>query len=525
MMETNIETPTFCGCVITTDRSIPTFFFEHLSTVYIYYVFSISFTCGQPLFLLYHSYSRISTVHEAMAQRKWDAYRCLNLAGRSDHGMTCVGTTRYGKRCRWDIPDEDFSRICAILDGFETEAPKKATPYLQTLARLSLCQDYHRNQAHEKTLEWQVAITDATKFYDSGRDLRTKIRDLEAVLHDETTMRANLEGELTTKIALLSKEESAKSVLVTDNASLRRQLEQAMDHANQLRNAASESANSYEMCLSGKNQQISNLQAEIDDRDVQIRDHLRKENEIYLPLREDIKTVEDNNERLQDQVIGLTGQLKDQSQASNQISSELAQAKQVREQAVSQQIQLSSQMEVASQTNAELKSQLLGVQSILEESSEATSRMQSQLDANVEKMNQLGLVISELEEKSTCLAHQLSHEQITTKELQQLLEVKTNSWNNTMSQLHLLEQDYRKSQDLLKSTEAELLEARKMQGDDRKKLEVFEAAGWPHVDEHTQESTGGRMHIADSFEGWLRTFVGCCGRGKPQRRTDVPPES
>jgi len=86
-----------------------------------------------------------------------------------------------------------FSQICSILDEFETKAPADAISSLESLARLSLCEDYHQGQAFEKIDEWEVAIEEATQFYESGRGLKEKNRELKDMLKEERLKREELE--------------------------------------------------------------------------------------------------------------------------------------------------------------------------------------------------------------------------------------------------------------------------------------------------------------------------------------------
>jgi chromosome segregation ATPase len=120
-----------------------------------------------------------------MASRKWDAYRTLNIVGRGSYGTTCVGETTYGKRCRWDISTERFRSICSILDEMEKKPPKEASDFLPRLAQLSLCLDYHQDQADIVADDWQSGIDDAASEYEKSDGLRSRIEALEKALKEE----------------------------------------------------------------------------------------------------------------------------------------------------------------------------------------------------------------------------------------------------------------------------------------------------------------------------------------------------
>ncbi|KFZ14259.1 hypothetical protein V502_06151 [Pseudogymnoascus sp. VKM F-4520 (FW-2644)] len=96
-----------------------------------------------------------------MSPRIWDPYSVLNIIDRNDDTATCVGKTKFNKRCRWDISDENVREIPMILDEREKRHPKYAKKSLKILAELSLCNDYHQGQASQVIEAWKAAIDDA----------------------------------------------------------------------------------------------------------------------------------------------------------------------------------------------------------------------------------------------------------------------------------------------------------------------------------------------------------------------------
>ncbi|RDL32603.1 uncharacterized protein BP5553_09059 [Venustampulla echinocandica] len=114
-----------------------------------------------------------------MAARKWDAYKSLNITGRDSCGMTCVGMNRFGKRCRWDISAASYDKIRVMFDAMEGRPPKEATKSLKELAVLSLCLDFHQNQANKVVDQWQSAVKEAAAGYENRMGLKTKIQVLE----------------------------------------------------------------------------------------------------------------------------------------------------------------------------------------------------------------------------------------------------------------------------------------------------------------------------------------------------------
>ena len=138
--------------------------------------------------------------------------------------MTCVGNTQYGKRCRWNIPDKNFSQICSMLDEFETKAPAKAISSLERLAELSLCEDYHQGQAFEKIDDWEVAIQEATQFYERCKALKEKNRELKEMLKEERSEREDLERKFEAEMSRRKQERKSIGSMSVEVSSLRARL-------------------------------------------------------------------------------------------------------------------------------------------------------------------------------------------------------------------------------------------------------------------------------------------------------------
>lgn len=130
-----------------------------------------------------------------MVPRKWNAYRTLNLTDRDSHGMTCVGSTKHGHRCRWDIVNE-YEQIRAILDYMETRPPNEAIGSLRHLARLSLCKDWHQRQINDVVLKWEGGINEAAAAYEQQIAAEREIRDLEQSLAEEEAKNKKLQAEV-----------------------------------------------------------------------------------------------------------------------------------------------------------------------------------------------------------------------------------------------------------------------------------------------------------------------------------------
>src|SRR4051812_19709350 len=109
-----------------------------------------------------------------MTSREWDAYKSLGITSRESSGATCLGTNRYGKRCRWDIEHSSFQAIRAVLDEMERRPPKEALSSLDHLARLCLSCEFHPSQRWDVISRWKSAIAEAVREYDKGVELKRK---------------------------------------------------------------------------------------------------------------------------------------------------------------------------------------------------------------------------------------------------------------------------------------------------------------------------------------------------------------
>lgn len=143
-----------------------------------------------------------------MATRKWDAYRTLGMTTRNSPGASCFGTTRFGKRCRWDIGHRDYEEVVGLLNAMELQPPEKAYDSLNELAELSLCEDFHQHQASQVVRNWKSAVGDAAKEYGEVAELTKKIRLLENRLKSSNV--PELEAEI----------ERIRSVLVDHKSEL-----------------------------------------------------------------------------------------------------------------------------------------------------------------------------------------------------------------------------------------------------------------------------------------------------------------
>ena len=106
----------------------------------------------------------IFSTAETFSTDLWDPYSVLDL-NPNGPSWTCVGMAlSTGRRCRWRIVSEQFSayqRATTIetLKSMSNVHPSKITQEtLLSLARNTLCRDFHQGQADAISYEWKAKI-------------------------------------------------------------------------------------------------------------------------------------------------------------------------------------------------------------------------------------------------------------------------------------------------------------------------------------------------------------------------------
>lgn len=102
----------------------------------------------------------------SLSRHVWDPYRVLDV-DPNDSNSTCVGLAKStGYRCRWHFDSEQFNasqRDNAVnrLESMSEMHPSDVTrAELYSLARNTLCRDFHQWQADAKSTEWKAKIED-----------------------------------------------------------------------------------------------------------------------------------------------------------------------------------------------------------------------------------------------------------------------------------------------------------------------------------------------------------------------------
>ena len=131
----------------------------------------------------------------------WDPRSVLNV-DPMDPGCQCVGeASTTGRRCRWDFRSEQFnaSQLAAAAKQLnsmaETHPSKVTSAALESLARITLCRDWHGGQAYAKSQKWKAAIDTYSRQHGEQLTLANAVRQLQLDLDDGKQLRSSIVKE------------------------------------------------------------------------------------------------------------------------------------------------------------------------------------------------------------------------------------------------------------------------------------------------------------------------------------------
>ena len=261
-----------------------------------------------------------------MSPRIWDPYSVLNIIDRNNNTATCVGKTKFNKRCRWDISDVNVREIRMILDEREKKHPKYAKKSLNILAELSLCNDYHQGQASQVMEAWKAAIDDAEAnlVTDSQtvNDLKLKLQERKNKIALQSK-RLQLAAE--NEDALHNKVERQRSQLVGQGRELgqaMKELEESLVRIKQLeaqRSIVHKKSNMLEHGLV----QAAAKQASLSQELRSIQQHRSTELEIAADLRSECANVKAELSNAQNSILQAQLDLKNSDKARDAQKTEL----------------------------------------------------------------------------------------------------------------------------------------------------------------------------------------------------------
>ncbi|KAJ4317652.1 hypothetical protein N0V84_007251 [Fusarium piperis] len=104
-----------------------------------------------------------------MTSSSWDPANLLQITDdlRSRSGeISCLGITKHGARCRWDVLEPNLSEVRPLLRDMSQVKPESITAEtLRKLARLCLCPKFHSHQAEQFVYHWTAVLKTATQHH------------------------------------------------------------------------------------------------------------------------------------------------------------------------------------------------------------------------------------------------------------------------------------------------------------------------------------------------------------------------
>jgi ABC-type transporter Mla subunit MlaD len=430
-----------------------------------------------------------------MAPIKWDAYRTFNIASRDSDGMTCVGNTIYKKRCRREISDKSFSRICSILDELEIKAPANARSSLERLAQLSLCEENHQRQASNKIEEWEVAIQEATQFYEIQKGLKERNRELKEKLKEERSRREKLERSFKAETSRTIEElESVGSmgmeVIARENK----------ENAEKISESLNKGIAEMEEC-------ISTLRAGWDEERQNLTTTLQNKAQTILSMSSELEELKASESIAVQKASKLSLQLESELLANSKMQSELIEIKSERDLALLQKDESKSQLDIAAD-----RIDRIGIR--LQEAEAARDVLLEQ------EVKYTGLV----QEVGT-LNTQLSSERRNAAEVRQYLQTATDNLSRTNTELKAVNAELFSHKEKLEKLQVEFAKARDNFEEERRELSVHQGASLARIDELMQEMAYARTHPFKTFFvnlsqvtiRWVKSVVAYVSRLRPRK--------
>ena len=424
-----------------------------------------------------------------------------------------------------------------MLDEFETKAPAKAISSLERLAKLSLCEDYHQGQAFEKIDDWEVAIQEATQFYESGKALKEKNRELKEMLKEERSEREDLERKFEAEMSRRKQELKSIGSMSVEVSSLRARLKQTETEARESKEVAQKMSKSYHKCVAEMEERISTLRAGWNDEHQSMTTKLQEEAQTIRSISSELKKLKASEVNLVNQVSELTLQLETELLANRTLKSELIQIESERDLALSQKDEFKSQLEIAAEKIDRIGFSLQEAEVARDTFSEGEQSLHARLSIEDQNLKAISDEKAQLEEKYTkvvqevrTLNAELSSERHNAAELRQSLQTATDNLSSTHTQLRTVKEDFSHNKDELEKLQVEFAKARDDSEDERRKFSMHQAESLARMEELIQEMVHAKLHpfrtfFVNLFEvtiGWVKSVFACFGRLRTRKALDPP---
>jgi chromosome segregation ATPase len=417
-----------------------------------------------------------------------------------------------------------------MLDDFETEAPAKAVSSLGRLAQLSLCEEYHQNQASQKIDEWKVAIREATKFYEQVKALKKENRELNELWSGEISEREELKKKVEEEISRRKEELDLISSMTSEVISLEEKLKKAETEARNSKDTAQKRSTLYDKREAQLNDRISKLCKEWSDKKLDFETRLEAEAETSRSTRSELENLQGSETRLINHVSELTLQLETEFQAKSMLQSDLDQIKEERDLVFSQKDEFESQLASATETIDRIELNLKEAEAAREKLLKDQRVHDQKIKIVHDEKNLLEETNASLVEEVETLNSLLLSERRNVAELRQSLQTATDNLSRTDTQLKMVKEDLSHKNDELEKLQVEFAKAREEFGEERREFSVHQAASLSRMDELMQEMARAKLHpfrtlFANLFEvtgGWAKSVFACFGRLRARRALDPP---
>lgn len=366
----------------------------------------------------------LTLIESTMASREWDAYSSLNITSGDSYRITCVGMNRKGKRCGWEFRGRYYNDICALLNAMERRPPMEAIKSLKELARLSLCQDWHQNQAYTVVGQWESAIMEVTEEYEMGlrrkihvqagpRELQAEIERLRVQLANEqrTTQQRYEDQEKQTEEYRRAFLESERKVgnLEEEKTKILRQHEENSATSSRLVNGFYARSIEYQESLSQKAQTIERTTAERDNLRaelVTLKSQLSQLNERSIHMGQEIDRATTEHVNLSMQVENLTRELDLESKTFSKYQSDLLQTRTHRDILAKEVDDLRSQLDMERHKSSGLILDLEQAETSCTTLSDEKRGIQSRLESECQKYEELTAELSQLKTDKATLSNE-----------------------------------------------------------------------------------------------------------------------
>ena len=231
----------------------------------------------------------------------WDPRSVLDV-DPMDPNCQCVGeASSTGRRCRWDFRSEQFNAsqkaaAAKQLSSMAQTHPSEVTSAaLESLARNTLCMDWHKGQAYATSRRWKAAL----ETYARQHSERIDVRQLQFELDEGEQLRGSIARE---------RDAAEQEVKVMRQALEKLQFD--LDDGKQLHSSIARERDTAEQEAKATRQALEEVQSEIDDGKqlhssiVRERDAAEQEAKVTRQALEKVQSELDDSKQVRGSIAG-----------------------------------------------------------------------------------------------------------------------------------------------------------------------------------------------------------------------------